>query len=60
MLLVRTLKVPKKAFKTYTEGRRPVGRPRERWIDAVDMGAKRMLKRKNWRRWAGTEMEVED
>jgi hypothetical protein len=28
--------VSKKALRGYTEGRRPVGRPRERWLNAVD------------------------
>jgi hypothetical protein len=31
-------------------GRRPVGRPSQRWLDAVDRDAKRMLKCRNWRR----------
>jgi hypothetical protein len=35
-------KVPKKALKGYIEGRRPVGRSRGRWLDAVDRDAKRM------------------
>ena len=39
-----------KALKRYTEGRRPAGRPRGRWRDAVDRNAKRMFKCKNWRR----------
>jgi hypothetical protein len=37
-------KVPKKALKGYTEGRRPVGRRRRRRIDAEDTDAKIMLK----------------
>jgi hypothetical protein len=32
--------------------RTPVRRPKERWIDAVDMDDKKMLKCKNWRRLA--------
>jgi hypothetical protein len=37
-------RAPKKALKGYTEGRMPVGRPRGRWIDAVDKDADSMLK----------------
>lgn len=38
-----------KALKGYTEERRPVGRPKRRWIDTGDRNARRMLKCKNWR-----------
>ena len=31
-----------------TEGRRPVGRPKHRWIDAVARGADTLLKIKRW------------
>jgi hypothetical protein len=44
--------VPKKAMKGYTERRRPVGRHRGRWLDAVDRDDKRMLKCRKWRRLA--------
>jgi len=37
-------------MKGYTVGRKPVGRPRRRWLDAVDRDAKRILKFRNWRR----------
>ena len=46
-------RVRKKAFEGYTEERRPVGRPRGRWINAVDRDARRMLACRNWRRSAG-------
>ena len=49
MLRMRDEKAPKKALKGYMEGRRYVGRPRDRWIDAVDRETKNMLKCKNWR-----------
>jgi hypothetical protein len=45
-------RVPKKAMKGYTEARRPVGRSRGRWLDAMDRDAMRMLKCRNWRRLA--------
>jgi len=37
-------RVPKKALKGHTEGRRPVGRPRGRWFDSVDRAAEKMSK----------------
>ena len=33
-------RVPKKALKGYTVGRRPVGRPRGRWLGAADRDGK--------------------
>jgi hypothetical protein len=33
-------------------GRITAGRPRRRWLDAVDRDDKRVLKVRNWRRWA--------
>jgi hypothetical protein len=44
--------LPRKALKGYTEGRRPVGRPRGRWIDAIDKDAMSTLKYKNCSRSA--------
>jgi hypothetical protein len=40
--------VPKKGLKGHIEGRRPVGRSRERWLDALDRDTKSMLKCRNW------------
>ena len=37
-------RIPKKALKAYVEGRRPVGRPRGRWLDKVDREAEGVLK----------------
>jgi hypothetical protein len=31
-------------------GKRPVGKPRERWINAVEIDSKEMLKVRNWKR----------
>jgi hypothetical protein len=45
-------RAPKKELEEYVKGGRPVGRPRGRWIDAVDKDDERMLKCKNWRRSA--------
>jgi hypothetical protein len=33
---IKEEKVPMKALKEYIEGRKPVGRPRGRWLDAVE------------------------
>ena len=44
--------LPRKALKGYTEGRRPVGRARGRWIDAIDKDATSTLKCTNCRRSA--------
>ena len=45
-------RVPENAVIGQTEGRSPVGRPRGRWLVAVDRDSKRMLKCRNWRRSA--------
>ena len=50
VLSMKDERAPKKALKVYIKGRTPVGRPRGRWIDAVDKNATSMLKCKNWRR----------
>jgi hypothetical protein len=52
VMTVKEQSVPKKALKGYTEGRGPVGRPRGRWLDAVDRDSTRMLKCRNGRRAA--------
>jgi hypothetical protein len=36
-----TGKVPKREVEGYIEGTSPVGRPKERWLDAVDRDGKR-------------------
>ena len=43
---------PKKALKGYEEGRRPIARPRGRWLDAVGRDGKRILQCGNCRRSA--------
>lgn len=42
-------RIAKKALNGYTEGSRPVGRPRGSWYDAVDRDSVRMLKGRKWR-----------
>ena len=41
---------PKKALNGYTEGRRSIGRPRGRWVDAVDKVTESILRCKIRRR----------
>ena len=52
-VIMKDEQVPKKAVKGYTEGRRPVERHREKWLDAVSRDAKQMLKCRNWRMLSG-------
>jgi hypothetical protein len=42
-------RVLNEVLKEYTEGRRPFGRPKRRWLEAVGRDAKRRLKCENWR-----------
>ena len=44
--------VPEKSLNGCIEGRRPVGRPGGRYLDAVDRDVRRMLKCRKWRRSA--------
>ena len=46
---IKDERVPKEAFKGYTEGRRPAGSPRKRRTDAVSRDARIMMKYRNWR-----------
>jgi hypothetical protein len=55
VLRIKDERARKKEVKGYIEGRRQVERPRGRWIDAADEGAKNMLKCKDWRRSAEDE-----
>jgi hypothetical protein len=52
VMTMKEEKEPKKALKGFEEGRRPVARPRGRWLDAVGRDGTRMLKCKNCRRSA--------
>ncbi|PSN35934.1 hypothetical protein C0J52_27300 [Blattella germanica] len=42
-------RIPKKILFSQIEGRRPVGKPRDRWIDAVTRDANTLLKKKRWK-----------
>jgi hypothetical protein len=44
VMTMKEERVPKKTLKGYEERRRPVARPRGRWLDAVDRDGKKMLK----------------
>lgn len=48
------VRVPRKVFVGQPGGRRPVGRPRERWEDRVAKDAREMLR---MRRWKGAAMD---
>ena len=41
-------RIPRKVLFSQIEGRRPVGRPKTRWIDAVARDADNLLKIKRW------------
>jgi hypothetical protein len=41
--------IPRKVMMGRLEGVRPIGRPRERWMDGVRTDAKDLLKVKNWK-----------
>ena len=43
-------RIPKKISYATTGGKRPVGRPRNRWIDAVEEDVKKILGVRNWKR----------
>ena len=49
VLSMKDERAPKKALKGDIEGRRAVGRPKGRWIDAVMKNVESLLKCKNWR-----------
>jgi hypothetical protein len=51
-------KVLMKALKGDREGRRPTGRPRGRWLDALGGESKNTLKFRNWRRLAAEDRDV--
>jgi hypothetical protein len=57
VLSMKDERAPKKALKGYREGRRPVGRPRGRWTEAVDKDVESFLKCKNWR-WSAQDREA--
>ena len=50
-------RIPQKLLYTRIHGKRPVGRPRRRWEDAVDEDAREILKVRSWRRMAADRGE---
>jgi hypothetical protein len=48
----RTIRIPEKILHTTIAGRRRVGKPRKRWIDAVEEDAKELMGVRNWKRIA--------
>jgi hypothetical protein len=45
-------RIPKKILYSTTGGRRRAGKPRNRWIDAVEEDAKKLMGVRNWKRAA--------
>jgi hypothetical protein len=45
-------RIPKKILYSTIGGRRRVGKPRNRWIDAVEEDAKKLMGVRNWKRRA--------
>jgi hypothetical protein len=43
-------RIPKRILESNFIGKRPVGKPRKRWINAVEMDSKETLKVRNWKR----------
>jgi hypothetical protein len=48
-------RIPKKVTASCFEGRRPVGRPRNRWEDVIQKGAANLLGIRNWKAAARDE-----
>jgi hypothetical protein len=42
-------RISRKVMMEKLEGVRPIGRPRKRWMDGVQIDAKELLKVKNWK-----------
>jgi hypothetical protein len=42
--------MPKRILESNFIGKRPVGKPRKRWINAVEIDSKEILKLRNWKR----------
>jgi hypothetical protein len=50
-------RIPKKILYSTLGGRRCVGKPRKRWIDAVEEDAKKLMGVRNWK---GTAQDREE
>ncbi|PSN33045.1 hypothetical protein C0J52_17757 [Blattella germanica] len=50
-------RIPLKILKNEFGGRRPAGRPRNRWLDAVERDIKQLLGLRIWRRAALNRQE---
>jgi hypothetical protein len=42
--------VSKRILESFFLGKRPVGKPRKRWINAVEIDSKEIFKVRNWKR----------
>jgi hypothetical protein len=43
-------RIPKRILESNFIGKRPVGKPRNRWINAVEIDSREILKVRNWKR----------
>jgi hypothetical protein len=43
-------RIPKRILESNSFGKRPVGKPRKRWINAVEIDSREILKVRNWKR----------
>jgi hypothetical protein len=43
-------RIPKRVLESNFIGKRPVGKPRKRWINAVEIDRREILKVRNWKR----------
>jgi hypothetical protein len=43
-------RIPKRILESIFIGKRPAGKPRKRWINAVEIGSREILKVRNWKR----------
>jgi hypothetical protein len=49
--------IPKKFFMGQMFGKRPVDRPRKRWIDSVEENSITLLRRRNWKSLAEKQLQ---
>jgi hypothetical protein len=43
-------RIPQRILESIFIGKRPVGKPRQRWINAVEIDSREILKVRNWKR----------
>jgi hypothetical protein len=43
-------RIPKRVLKSNITGKKPIGKPRKRWVNAVEIDSRVILRVRNWRR----------